>query len=148
MATNSDTVRNLCKSIITRMENQKLIEFQPRLRQGIADEVYALVVADIVTEEEIRNRALEKMSVRAEALNDSGLAENDQFKAAKANVTAQLGDDVLHGLYFQAPLVDIGRKLAGFFMKSKNIEEVFDSDDVIARRVVEMIQKFNPSDQH
>ena len=101
MATSKETVRLLCKSIITRLENQKSISFPPRLRQVVQDEVFGLIGPYIVSEEELRERTLAKLGAKADVLKDSAFTESDQYKAAKSVVRGTLGDDELNGFYFQ-----------------------------------------------
>ena len=102
--TRRDTVRLLCKSIVTRLENQKSISFPPRLRQIVQDEVFDLVGPYILTDEDLRERTLAKIGSKAEALQDSKFSESDQYKAAKSLVKTTFGDDELNGFYFQKPL--------------------------------------------
>ena len=147
-ATRRETVRLLCKSIVTRLENQQAIAFPPRLRQIVADDVSNLVGPYIMTDEDIRTRALEKMGASKETLSDVSSTETDQFKAAKAVVRATFGDDELNGLYFQKPLKSVAEMIAQYFMRSSNIDEVYESDADIEKKIVEMVQRFKESDLH
>lgn len=148
MSTERETVRLLCKSLITRLENNKAISFPPRLRQIVQDEVFGLVGPYILTEEDIRDRAIKQMGVRAELLNDTGLAESDQYRAAKAVIKGQVGDDELNGFYFQKPMKTIAQTISSYLMRSSHIDEVFDSDEDLERAIVQTIQKFEPSNVH
>ncbi len=147
-ATRRETVRLLCKSIVTRLENQQAIAFPPRLRQIVADDVSNLVGPYIMTDEDIRSRALEKMGASKETLSDSASTETDQFRAAKAVVRSGFGDDELNGLYFQKPLKVVAGMITQYFMRSSNIDEVYESDDDIEKKIVEMVQRFKESDMH
>jgi len=148
MYTTRETVRLLCKSIITRLENKKSIEFPTRLRQIVQDEVFGLIGPFILTEQDLRERALAKIGARAELLQDAAFTENEQFKAAKAVVRATFGDDVLRGLYFQKPLKTIADTIAAYFMRSSHIDDVYETDDALERQIVEVVQKFDPSQLH
>jgi hypothetical protein len=148
MTTNRETVRLLCKSIINRLENQKAIVFPPRLRQIVQDELYDLVGPYIVSEEEVRERALAKMGAKAEALQESGFTESDQYKAAKALVKAALGDDELNGFYFQRALKSVAQSVAAYFMRSSHIDDVFETDEDLERQIVEIVRGFNPANLH
>jgi hypothetical protein len=147
-ATRRETVRLLCKSIVTRLENQHAIAFPPRLRQIVAEDVSNLVGPYIMTDEDIRSRALDKMGGSREVLSDTTSTESDQFKAAKAVVRATFGDDELNGLYFQKPLKNVAEMIAQYFMRSSNIDEVYESDAEIEKKIVEMVQRFKESDLH
>src|SRR5262249_46484305 len=121
MSTERETVKLLCKSIITRLENRKAISFPPRLRQIVQEEVFGLVGPYILTDEDIRTRAIQKMGVRQEALQESGFSESDQFRTAKALVKSTLGDDELNGFYFQKPLRTVATSIAEYLMRSSHI---------------------------
>ena len=147
-ATRRETVRLLCKSIVTRLENQQAIAFPPRLRQIVAEDVISLVGPYIMTDEDVRTKALEKMGASKESLADSTMTETDQFKTAKAMVRATFGDDELNGLYFQKPLKTVAEMISKYFMRSSNIDEVYEEDAVLERKIVEMVQHFKESDMH
>ena len=148
MSTNRETVRLLCKSIVNRLENRKAITFPPRLRQIVQDELFDLVGPYIVSEQDIRERALARMGAKSEALQDSGFTETEQFKAAKALVKSGLGDDVLNGFYFQKPLKTIAQSVVAYLMRSSHIDDVFETDEDLEKQLVEIVQKFNPADLH
>jgi hypothetical protein len=148
MTTQRETVRLLCKSIITRLENQKSISFAPRLRQIVQDEVFGLIGSMVLTEEDLRERALAKVGAKAESLQNSQFAESDQYKAAKAVVRSTFGDDELNGMFFQKPLKFIAGEIAKYFMRSSHIDDVFETDEDLEKSIVEFIKKFNPSELH
>jgi hypothetical protein len=148
MTTQRETVRLLCKSIITRLENQKSISFAPRLRQIVQDEVFGLIGSMVLTEEDLRERALAKVGAKAEALQNSQFAESDQYKAAKAVVRSTFGDDELNGMFFQKPLKFIAAEIAKYFMRSSHIDDVFETDEDLEKSIVEFIKKFNPNELH
>lgn len=148
MATQRDTVKLLCKSIINRLENAKTIAFPPRLRQVIQDELFVLLGPGILTEQDLRERALARMGARAEMLQDAAFAESDQYKAAKAVVKSTFGDDELNGFFFQVPVRELATRVAGYLMRSSHIEDVFENDEDIEKRVIDTIKTFNPENLH
>ncbi len=148
MTTTKETLRVLCKSIVTRLENRKAIQFAPRLRQIVQDDIFNLVSPVVLTEEDLRDRALAKIGARAEMLQDSSFTESEQFKTAKSVIRKSFGDDVLHGLYFQKPLKYVANSIAQYFMRSSHIDDVYESDEEIEQSIVEMARKFNPQDAH
>ena len=91
MATEKETLRLLCKSIIARLENHKAISFPPRLRQVVQDEVFGLIVPFILTDEDLRERTLAKVGAKAEMLQDTKFTDSEQYRAAKAVVRNSLG---------------------------------------------------------
>ncbi len=148
MSTQRDTVRLLCKSIVTRLENQKAIAFPPRLRQIVADEVFGLVGPYILTDEDIRDRALAKMNLRAEMLQEPQFADSDAFKTAKSVVRATLGDDELNGFYFQRPLKNVAETIAHYLMRSSHIDDVYESDEDIEKQIVDTVRHFKAANAH
>ena len=148
MATQRETVRMLCKSIINRLENHKSISFPPRLRQIIQDEIFTLVGPLIFTDEDVKERAYAKIGAQSELLQEVGSAETDQYRAAKAVVKNSLGDDVLNGFYFQRPLRTVANSLAEYFMRSSHIDDVYETDEDLEMQIIEVVKKFNPAELH
>jgi len=148
MGTQRETVQLMCKSIINRLENRKSISFAPRLRGIIQDEVYNLVGPYILTEQDLREKALAKVGAKAEMFKDTEHAESDQFKAAKAVVKSSFGDDVLNGLYFQRPLKQLAASISQYLMRSSNIDEVYETDEDLEKMIVEIVQKFDAAELH
>jgi len=146
--TQRDTVRLLCKSIVTRLENQKAITFPPRLRQIVQDELFGLVGPYIMTDQDIKEKAIARMGAKAESLSETGLAESDQFKAAKAVVRGTLGEDELNGFYFQKSLKEIASQIVQYLMRSSHIDDVYETDEDLEKQIVEVVKKFNPADLH
>lgn len=144
--TNRDTVKLLCKSIITRLENRKAIEFPPRLRNIVQDEVFGLVGPYILTEEDLRERTLAKVGARAEMLQDSAFTESEQYRAAKSVIRATFGDDSLNGFYFQKTVKSVADTIVKYLMRSSHIDDVYETDEELEKQIVETIQKFNPLD--
>lgn len=147
MPTQRETVRILMKSIITRLENNKSIAFPPRLRQIVQDEIFGLVGPYILTDEDIRERALAKMGARAEALQGSDFTETEQFRTAKQMVRSSLGDDELNGLYFQKPLKNVATMIREYLMRSSHIDEVYETDEDLEQAIVESVKRFDATAQ-
>lgn len=148
MNTTRDTLKVLCKKIINRLENDKAIIFPPRLRQIVQDEVFGLVGPYIMTEEDLRDKALAKLGIKSEALSETGFAESDQYRAAKAVVRKSFGDDVLNGFYFQKNLKSVAGMIAQYLMRSSHIDDVFETDEDLEKQIVEVVQRFGPNDMH
>ena len=143
-----ENVRNLCKSIVTKLENQKSISFPPRLRQIVHDEVYGLVGPYIMTDEDIREKALVKMGANQEKLDETAFTESEAFKAAKAVVRNGFGDDELNGFYFLKPVKQVANMIASFMMRSSSIDEVYETDEDLEKMIVEFVKTFNPANVH
>lgn len=148
MSTNRETVRLLCKSIVTRLENDKAISFPPRLRQIVQDELSNLVGPSIMTDQDLREKALAKVGAKADMLEDSQFTDSDKYKSAKSIVRASFGDDELNGFYFQKPVKTIANTIAQYLMRSSHIDDVYESDEDLERQIVETIKRFDPASQH
>jgi hypothetical protein len=148
MGTGRETVKLLCKSIINRLESQKAITFPPRLRQIVQDEIYDLVGPYIVTDEDIRERALGKIGASQEVLENTQFTESEQFKNAKAVVRRSLGDDELNGFYFQKSLKIVATSIREYLMRSSHIDDVFETDEELEQKIVETVKTFNPAIGH
>lgn len=147
-ATRRETVRLLCKSIVTRLENQKSIAFPPRLRQIVQDEVFDLIGPYVLTDEDLRERTLAKIGARAEALQETHFSESDQYKAAKSIVRTTFGDDELNGFYFQKPLKQVAQMVSQYFMRSSHIDDVYETDEDLEHMVVDVVKKFDAAALH
>jgi hypothetical protein len=148
VSTKKETVRQLCKSIVTRLENNKSISFPVRLRQIVQDEIFGLVGPYILTDEDLRERTLARIGAKAELLADSKFTDSDQYKAAKAVIRSTFGDDELNGFYFQKPLKFVAQTIAQYFMRSSHIDDVYETDDDLEKQIVETVQKFDPAQLH
>ena len=148
MATQKETLRLLCKSIITRLENHKSISFPARLRQIVQDEVYGLIGPFILTDEDLRERTLAKLGAKAEMLQDSHFTESDQYRAAKSVVRSSFGHDELNGFYFQKPPKFVADTIVQYLMRSSHIDDVYETDEDLEHQIVEIVKKFSPSELH
>lgn len=148
MATQKETLRLLCKSIITRLENHKSISLPSRLRQIVQDEVYGLIGPFVLTDEDLRERALAKVGAKADMLQDSAFTDSEQYRAAKAVVRNTFGSDELNGFYFQKPPKHVANTIVQYLMRSSHIDDVYETDEDLEHKIVEIVQKFNPSELH
>ena len=147
MATQRETLRQLCQNILTRLENNKAIIFAPRLRQVVADEVFGLVGPHVLTEQDLRERTLTRIGMKAE-LVDPSVSESDQFRAAKSVIRQTFGDDELHGFFFQKPLKQVANVIVQYLMRSSHIDEVYESDEDLEHQIVDAVKRFDPTQLH
>ncbi|MCM0607139.1 MAG: DUF507 family protein [Xanthomonadaceae bacterium] len=147
--TTKETVKLLFKSIITRLENKKLVLFMPQNRNAIVDEAYHVLAPFVLSEEDLREMAMSKVKSKSDALTDAGASEHQQYRTAKNMLREEpLTENELNGFYFQESLKAVSDRVSTFLMKSKNVEDVFGSDEEIGLAVVDIIKKFNPRDLH
>ena len=146
--TKKDTVKALCKIMISRLESEKMILFTPKIRQEVWEDLYTKIGGKVLSDEDLRDKALAKLHGNTDALNESEIAESDQFRSALRIVKSQLGENELNGLYYQRPVRDVAKDVTEFLMSSEKIEDVFETDDVLMQKIVEIVQRFNPKDLH
>jgi hypothetical protein len=148
MSTQKETLRLLCKSIVSNLENRKSISFPARLRQIVQDEVHGLIGPFILTDEDLRERVLAKMGAKADMLQDTTFTESEQFRAAKSVVRNSFGSDELNGFYFQKPPKMVANTIVQYMMRSSHIDDVYETDEDLELQIVEIVKKFNPKDLH
>ena len=146
--TRKENVKVLCKSIVTRLENNKSIAFPPRLRSVVGDEVYGLISPYIMTDEDLREKALVKMGQSTEKLAEANFTESDAFKTVKKMIREGFGDDELNGFYFLKPLKTISGMIVSYLMRSHSIDEVYETDEDLEKMIVEIVKTFNPENAH
>lgn len=146
--TTKETVKLLCKSIITRLENKKLVVFMPQHRNTIVEDAYSTLSTFILSEEDLRELALSKVKSKTDQLAESGATESQQYRTAKTMLKEPMTENELNGLYFQESLKSVSDRVNSFLMKNKNIEDVFGTDEEIGLAVVDIIKRFNPRDLH
>ncbi len=147
-ATSRETIDHLCKSIINRLENKKVIEFESQKRSDLQLEMVNLVSPHIYTEEDLKNKTLEMLGVTTDMLLEAGFTESSNYRTARSMVRKSFGDDELNGFYFQKSLREIAQMLADFFMKSDVIEDVFESDHDIVLKIVDIVKRFDLKQLH
>jgi len=146
MATQKETLRLLCKAIINRLENCKAILFPPRLRQVVQDEVFGLIRPLVLTDEDLREKTLAKVGAKAEMLQDTAFTESEQYSAAKAVVRSSYAQEELNGFYFQKSPKVVANSIVQYLMRSSHIDDVFETDEDLEHQIVEIVQKFNPTE--
>lgn len=148
MRTNRDTVKALLKFVLTRLENLKAITLLPEKRLSALAYFERAMELEILTEQDIHDRTVVRMGANAEALNESEFTETDKYRTARALIRKELGENELNGLYFQKNLKTVSQEITGLLMDCPDVEEVFESDAVIEKAIVEVLQKFDPKNQH
>jgi len=146
--TNRDSVRNLCKSILTRLANRKAVELQAESRTPVQDEVYDLVGEFILTEHDLHTQTLDRVGAKADDLLEDDFTQSAPYRTARSMVRKTFGDDELNGFYYQKSLKHIAQLITIYLMKADKIEDVFESDEVLEKMIIDVIRTHRPSEQH
>ncbi len=143
-----NTLRHLCQSIVNRLETHKAISFAVRLRHVIVDEVQDMLTPVVLTDEDLRHKTLHKLGAHEDVLKESGFSDSDQYRSALAVVRSQFGANELGGLYYQKAPKDVAALVASYLMRSSHIDDVYEMDEEIIARVVDVMKTFDPSTVH
>jgi hypothetical protein len=144
MTTQKKTLQLLCGSIITRLENKKSITLSSRLRQVVRDEVFALISPIVLTDEDLRERALSQVETQAAALEDAELGEASPYRSAKSMVRGILGAEELNGFYFQRPPKLVAQAIVDYLMRSSHIDDVYETDEELEQQILQIVREFVP----
>ena len=148
MFTKKEHVKILAKNIVGRLEQDQAIVLNPRNRQAINDDLFTALSPLVLTDDEIRERILAEMGLKADTLIESGANESDQFKAAKSVIMNKVGENAVMGLYYQKSIKAIALQIAQFMMNHKFVEDVFPSDEELEKTIVDFLKRFNPQELH
>lgn len=148
MFTKKEHIRVLAKNVVSRLEQDESIALNPRTRQMVYQDLFSKISPYILSDEEVREKILSQLGQKADELSDSGSAESDQFKAAKAVLMNKVGENAVHGLYYQIPVKNVAVLVVQFLMSHNQVEEVYLSDDELEKSIVDFFKKFDPSQLH
>ena len=148
MFTKKDHIKVLAKNIVSRLEQDESIALNPRTRQMVYQDLYTKLSPYIITDEEMREKILAQLGQKAEALEGSEATESEQYKASKAVMMNKLGENAVHGLYYQIPIKNVATLVVQFMMSHNQVEEVYLSDDDLEKSIVDFFKKCNPEQLH
>jgi hypothetical protein len=148
MYTKKEHVKALAKNVVTRLEQDEAIVLNPRTRQIVYQDLYLKLDAMILTDEQIRDKIIAQLGLKAEELGETGYTENDQYKAAKTVIMNKLGENAVLGLYYQRPVKMVAQEIGSFLMSHNQVEDVFSTDEELEKSVVDFLKRFNPAELH
>ncbi len=148
MFTKRDHVRILAKNVVTRLEQDQAIELNPRTRQNVYQDLYYKLAPMVMTDEEVREKVLEQMGKKAEALDEAQFTESDAYKTAKSMLMARVGENALQGLYYQRPVKMVAEAIAEFLMSHHLVDEVYADDETLHKSILDHLKRFNPENLH
>jgi hypothetical protein len=146
--TTRDTIKTMVKTVINRLATEEVIEFGSEQRHEIVSELLHPLEGAILTDEHLHEMTLEKLGKVEGDMNDEAFTESERYRTAKSMIRKDLGDDVLHGMYFQKSIKAVADIFVNYFMQSDRIEEVFESDEEVEQRIVKIVQNFDPKNIH
>lgn len=143
--TNHNSLKLLTKSILNKLENQKFIVFNPKDRTELQDELFRRLSRSVLTEEDITNTVRQQVSAASEAISDSNITETDAFQSQKRAMKGRLSENEVRGFYLQNTLRAVCADVCKFLFDSRYVEDVFESDEVIQKLVMDTFQNFDES---
>lgn len=144
-STTKNSLKNLGKSIINRLENKKHIEIDAKKRTDLYEMIFKLLSKHVLTEEDLTDRVRNEISSHSDAIADQNITETAAFQSRKKQLREQLGEHELHGFYFQDSMRTAVLKVCSFLLDSPLIEEVYETDDVLQKNILDTIQNFDES---
>jgi hypothetical protein len=148
MFTKKEHVKVLAKNVVSRLEQDQNILLNPRTRQNVYQDLYLKIAPFVLTDEEIRERTLKEIGLKAEELSDTAYTESDQYRAARNILMGKLGENAVMGLYYQQPVRNVAQMIGHFLMGHLHVEDVFSSDEELEKTIVDFLKKFNPAQLH
>ncbi|MBS1960048.1 MAG: DUF507 family protein [Bdellovibrionales bacterium] len=148
MFTKREHVKVLAKNVVSRLEQDQSILLNPRTRNNVYQDLYLKISPFVLTDEEIRERVLKDIGLKAEELSESAYTESDQYRAAKNVLMGKIGENAVAGLYYQQPVRNVAQMIGHFLMNHLHVEDVFSSDEELEKVVVDFLKKFNPAQLH
>jgi len=148
MFTKKDHIKVLAKNVVSRLEQDEAIALNPRTRQMVYQDLFTKISPYILSDEEVREKIINQLGQKADELSDTGVTESDQFKAAKTVLMNKIGDNAVHGLYYQIPVKNVAVLVVQFLMSHNQVEEVYLSDDELEKTIVDFFKKFDSSQLH
>jgi len=146
--TNHTSLKLLAKSILGRLENNKFIVFNAKERAELQEDLVRRMGRFIVTEEDINNQVRTQVAARGDALSEQNITETEAFQSQKRAIKQRMGDNQLHGFYFQETLRGVCASICKFLFESPLVEDVFESDEAIQKLIMDTIQSFKESAAH
>lgn len=148
MKTQKEARRILCQKMMARLETQKSVQLPARLRQVVQEELGHLLAPSILTDQDLKEKVLTKLGVKAEVLDDLQFREGEAYRAAHAAVYHQLGQNPLNGFYFQKSPREVVQTVVQYLMRSPHIDDVYETDEELEKQLLDVIQKFDVSQAH
>ena len=148
MHTKKEHIKVLAKNVVTRLEQDEAIALNPRTRQIVYQDLFLKLEGMILTDDDIREKVISQMGLKAEELGETGYTENDQYRAAKSVILNKLGENAVMGLYYQRPVKMVAQEIGHFLMNHGQVEDVFPSDEELEKTIVDFLKRFNPEQLH
>lgn len=143
--TTSHSLKLLSKSILNRLENQKFIEFAPANRSKIQDALVHRLSPLVLSDEAISQQVRTQIQDRVGSLEDQNISETSAFQSQRKTLVQQYSDNKCAGFYLMKPLRDICSNVREFLFDNSLIEDVFESDEIIQKAVLDVFQNFDES---
>lgn len=143
--TNKHSLKNLAKSIINKLENNKYIVFNPTERAELQEDFCKKLSQFILTEEDITNQVRTQVAAKSDEILSQNINESEAFQSQKRALKQRMGENQLHGFYFQDNLRGVSHRIRKFLFDSPLIEDIFESDEAIQKLVLDTLMNFDES---
>lgn len=141
--TTRHSLKLLTKSVLNKLENRKFIEINPATRNELQEEFCKYLSRSIITDEDLTERVRAEISSHSQDISDKNITETSAFQSRKNALKAQLGENELHGFFFQQPLRSVAMSVSKYLLDSSLVDEVYESDEAILKLVLDTLQNFD-----
>ncbi|MGE4233693.1 MAG: DUF507 family protein [Bacteriovoracia bacterium] len=143
--TNNHSLKTLAKSILTKLENQQIITNDPKKRTELYDEFQKELSRWMLTDEDLTQMVRSQVTENSDKLSEQNLSETEAFQSQKRALRQKFEENAVQGFYLKTSLRDVCKGINKFLLSNPLIEDVFETDEVIERFLLETIQKFDES---
>lgn len=143
--TSQQSLKVLAKAIISKLENRKIIEFNPMKRNDLVEVYFKHLQRDVLTEEDLSEQTRKDVIARLGEVSDANLTESDAYRSQKKALKSKYEDNAVSGFYLKSPLRTVVQGSLKFLFDQPLIEDVFESDEVIQKLVMDAITTFDES---
>lgn len=148
MFTKKEHIRALAKNLLLRLEQDEALVMVPQEKLECFSALYEVMIKSILTDEDLREKTIQKLGLTADALSEVEASESDQFRTAKSTLMNQYAENAVRGLYYQITIKALSEEIKKFLMRRPEIDEVFWDDSQLEKRIVDFIKQFDPAQLH
>ena len=145
MKTNFETLKSLSIYVVDVLKENKMIEFDPAVREKIVEAMATEFAVSFATDEDIAGQALEEVEEKLGSENiPEDVTESEMFNHARREIIKSFSGENIAGLYLVESLHNTSNRAARFLMDCELVEEVYGTDQDIVMFLIKKIRYFSP----
>jgi hypothetical protein len=139
------SLKILAKVIISKLENKKLILFNPLNRNQLVENYYNFLKNNILTDQDLSEMARLDVSKNLESLEDANFSESEAYRSQKKALIKKYEENSIQGFFLKKTLKQIIEESIQFLFDNELIEDVFASDEELYHIINDTIRTFDDS---